>query len=1210
MAKLEDLKLHASVHGVIPDAAVSIAQVQWHGDSAIELTYTDESGRVGNTLLYRSDEQRLALVDESRSWSLDSDGGLFRLVSEAERIRLAHLFDPRLAVHTSMIDPLPHQITAVYEVMLRQQPLRFLLADDPGAGKTIMAGLLIKELIARGDIERCLIVCPGNLVEQWQDELRSKFQLSFEIATTEKLETARTGNWFAETDLAIARLDKLARDEDVQAKLKASGTGWDLIVCDEAHKMSASRFGNEVKYTKRYRLGQLLSSRTRNFLLLTATPHNGKEVDFQLFLALLDRDRFAGRARDGAAQVEVDDLMRRMVKEKLRRFDGQPLFPERIAHTLPYALSERESQLYQEVTEYVRREFNRADEALNKQRRGTVGFALTILQRRLASSPAAIQQSLRRRRERLLTRQREVEVVQRANALQETMSLFDQDDLDDSDPFDRFDEVSEEEVEELGRTILDQATASRTITELKAEIATLRRLEQLAREVTLHVDTKWQELSKTLSELLDLPRTSGAAAEDAPPYGSRPIPPPQPSRDQKIVIFTEHRDTLDYLHDNIIRQLLGRGEAVAVIHGGLRRGERQQEQERFLHDANVRVLLATDAASEGINLQRAHLMINYDLPWNPNRIEQRFGRIHRIGQTEVCHLFNLVSAETREGDVYIKLLEKIEIARRALGGQVFDVLGQLQFEGQPLRHLLIEAIRYGHQPDVRRRLETAVAGAVDTDHFTALLEQNALAPEFMDESSVANVRSEMERAAARRLQPHYVRAWFRDAFPRLGGAIRERESGRFQITHVPAAIRDHARASGRGAASETLPRSYERIVFDKELIAPAGRPPADLLCSGHPLLEATLGLTLERHRDLLRRGAILVDEQDHGRQPRMIFYAQQAIQDASPHADDQPRTLSQRMLYVEPNADGDVREVQHAPYLDFRPLNPEQGEPDAAVILDHLPDTLPDTWSAADLEQRALDYMVNDVARAHLDEVRERQQGRIDKTRRAVQTHLRREVSYWDQRADELQEEEAAGKTNARLNSQQARQRADELAERQRERLAELEQMAKLRAAPPVIVGGLMVAPIGLVHALRSDPPPDDPDTADTAVDTQAVAARARDIVMATERALGFQPRDVELERCGYDIVSVDPSRGSRRFIEVKGRRADAATLTVTRNEIMIALNRPDSFILAMVRFDSDADGAHELRYLRQPFGTQLDGAEVSVDYKFKELWQRASAPS
>src|SRR5579863_2224621 len=401
MTRLEELTPSAAVSGILPDSLVTVVSVQWFGTQALELTYKGPTGRVANELLYRPDEPRLEVVEQGRPWSFDGDGSTFRLVSEAHRIRLAHLFDPVLAVHTSLVEPLPHQITAVYEAMLPRQPLRFLLADDPGAGKTIMAGLLIKELIARGDLQRCLVVCPGSLAEQWQDELYRRFQLSFEILTNDKLEAARTGNWFLETNLVIARLDKLSRNEDVQQKLQAPDCRWDLIVCDEAHKMSATVFGGETKYTKRYRLGQLLSTLTRHFLLMTATPHNGKEADFQLFMALLDGDRFEGRFRDGVHVAGASDLMRRLTKEELLKFDATPLFPERIAHTVRYKLSDLEAQLYERVTSYVRDEFNRADALGNEGRKGTVGFALTILQRRLASSPEAIYQSLRRRKERL-----------------------------------------------------------------------------------------------------------------------------------------------------------------------------------------------------------------------------------------------------------------------------------------------------------------------------------------------------------------------------------------------------------------------------------------------------------------------------------------------------------------------------------------------------------------------------------------------------------------------------------------------------------------------------------------------------------------------------------------------------------------------------------------------------------------------------------------
>jgi len=514
MAKLEDLTPNTTIRGILPDLSVTVVSIQWFGSEALELTYKTPDGKVANQLLYRHDESQLDIIERGRPWSFDGDGGLFRLASEAHRIRLAHLFDPILAVHTSVVDPLPHQITAVYESLLPRQPLRFLLADDPGAGKTIMAGLFIKELIARGDLERCLVVCPGSLAEQWQDELYRRFQLPFEILTNDKLEAARTGNWFLETNLVIARLDKLSRNEDVQEKLKAPDCSWDLVICDEAHKMSATFFGGEIKYTKRYHLGRLLSTLTRHFLLMTATPHNGKEEDFQLFMALLDGDRFEGRFRDGVHAVDVSDLMRRMVKERLLKFDGTPLFPERIAYTVPYRLSALEAHLYKAVTEYVREEFNRAEALQNDRRAGTVGFALTILQRRLASSPEAIHQSLRRRRERLESRLREMELLQRggsvASFLTSGIPVFDQEDLED------LEEAPENEVEAVEEEILDQATAARTITELKAEISILKNLEKLARQVLRSgEDTKWRELASLLEEIFT---PTGVHHRIAPPF--------------------------------------------------------------------------------------------------------------------------------------------------------------------------------------------------------------------------------------------------------------------------------------------------------------------------------------------------------------------------------------------------------------------------------------------------------------------------------------------------------------------------------------------------------------------------------------------------------------------------------------------------------------------------------------------------------------------
>lgn len=1191
MSKLEELLPNAAVRGIFPDVLVTVVNVKWFGSEAVELTYKTSLGKVANELLYRHDEPRIEVVELGRPWSFDGDGSLFRLVSEALRIRLAHLFDPVLAVHTSVVDPLPHQITAVYESMLPRQPLRFLLADDPGAGKTIMAGLLIKELIARGDLQRCLIVCPGSLAEQWQDELYRRFQLPFEILTNDKLESARTGNWFLETNLVIARLDKLSRNEDVQMKLQAPDCRWDLVVCDEAHKMSATIFGNEIKYTKRYRLGQLLSTLTRHFLLMTATPHNGKEEDFQLFMALLDGDRFEGRFRDGVHVADVSDLMRRMVKENLLKFDGTPLFPERIAYTVPYKLSDAEAHLYKAVTAYVREEFNRAEALQNDKRAGTVGFALTILQRRLASSPEAIYQSLRRRRERMESRLRELEVLQRgapaAPLVVPAGPALDDEDVED------LEEAPENEVEAAEAEILDQATAARSIAEYQAEIATLKGLEALALGVRRSgTDTKWRELASLLGEIFTS-AASDRVAEPVGPHGSGEIPRPKPSIHQKLVIFTEHRDTLNYLQSRITT-VLGRSEAVVLIHGGMGREERMKAQESFKHDPQVQVLLATDAAGEGINLQRAHLMVNYDLPWNPNRIEQRFGRIHRIGQTEVCHLWNLVAEETREGDVYRQLLEKLEQARHTLGGQVFDVLGKLQFEGKPLRELLIEAIRHGDNPEVRARLTTVLAHTLDHAHIQDLLEERALVHDAMDVSRVHRIREDMERAEARRLQPHYIESFFNEAFQRLGGASKQREPRRYEVTHVPAPIRNRDRLIG--TAEPVLPR-YERIAFDKPLVAPPGQPLAAFVCPGHPLLDSVIDLTIERHSDILKRGAVLVDERDLGTQPRMLFYLEHSIQDAGQTRSGDRRIISKRVLYVEQGSTGTTSQVHYAPYLDYRPLTKD--EPSVEAILNR-PEC---SWINRELEQKAQGYAVEHVVPEHLKEVREPKLALIAKTEAAVKERLTKEITYWDHRAEQLRLKEQAGNANSRLNSGEARKRADMLQARLQKRLDELKLEAQISPLPPVVLGGLLVVPIGLLQVMSGKGA-----FSGSPVDTQVSAARARAIIMEIERSLGFEPTDREFEKLGYDIESRVPGTGKLRFIEVKGRISGAATITVTRNEVLYSLNKPDDFILAIVEFTSE--DTHRTHYLRQPFKREPDFGASSVNYDFSDLLERAKDPS
>lgn len=1173
MARLEELVSGAAVEGVVPRQTVSIINTKWFGDSVLEVTYKTDDGHVANALLYRENEPSLVVSSQTRPWSFNADGSDFRLVSEAYRINLASIFDPLLAVHTSMVEPLPHQIIAVYERMLPRQPLRFLLADDPGAGKTIMAGLLMKELIARGDLERCLIIAPGSLVEQWQDELDQKFQLPFEIATNDKLESARSGNWFQENPLSIARLDKLARNVDVQERLFT--TEWDLVVVDEAHKMSATFFGNEAKYTKRYRLGQEISKRSRHFLLMTATPHNGKEEDFQLFMALLDGDRFEGQARDGAHTTDCSDLMRRMVKERLLKFDGTPLFPERKAYTAAYKLSDAEAQLYRDVTEYVREEFNRADQLENDGRKGTVGFALTILQRRLASSPEAIYQSIRRRRARLESKVREAKLLARGERSTVLDSLRQRQwEETDLDILEETDEATAEEVEEAENEIVDEASAAKTIAEMEIEIEILTRLEREALAVRQSgIDRKWDELSSLLQERPEMFDSSGNR--------------------RKLIIFTEHRDTLLYLVERI-GTLIGDSEAIVTIQGGMGRDQRRTAEERFRHDPEVQILLATDAAGEGINLQRAHLMVNYDLPWNPNRLEQRFGRIHRIGQTEVCHCWNLLAEETREGDVYHRLLEKLDTQRKALGGRdsVFDVLGKL-FEGQSLRQLLIDAVRYGEQPDVKARLLEAIDNATDKKRIQQLLDEEALARDSMDARRVQQLREDMARAEAKRLQPHYIEAFFMEAFTRLGGRITAREQGRFEITRVPASVRNRDRQIGRRAPVLTR---YERVTFEKHRINVAGKPSAAFLCPGHPLLDAVIDLVLEQYRSLLRLGTTLIDDTDPSTTPRVLFYLENAIRDGVQLTANDRRVISRQMQFIEVSSDGSVNTAGSAPYLDYRPVSDTEQQ--------LLQSTLDAEWLTGDLEQVVLGHAAQHIVPHHVKELRSAREELIDKSARAIRARLTREIAYWDHRSQELKAREEAGRT-PRINSTMARQKADELEARLQNRLERLERERQLSPAPPNVIGGALIVPQGLIDQINNVP---EEDRHLSVAERDRIDKLAVEAVLRAERQLGRQPREMAHNNEGYDIESMDPNEPGRlRFIEVKGKALGKSTVTVSATQIRYCCNQPANWILAIVQIDGDS--VRQPRYLYGPFEQAPGFAEVGRNLSLDSLFSQSTQP-
>ena len=1201
MPRLEEIKKNAAITGVEPGQVVRVVTTEPVGDNALTIYYKTADGRLLERMLFRTDEPNLSLAEAGRPWAFDAPGTDFKLAAEAYRINLAYLFDPMMAVHTSNVEPLPHQITAVYESMLPRQPLRYVLADDPGAGKTIMAGLFVRELLLRADARRVLIVAPGSLVEQWQDEMFEKFGITFTLFSRQRIELSRSGNPFDDIDLLVARVDQLARSEDLLEKLRLSH--WDLVVVDEAHKLSASYFASKVNKTKHFLLGELLGSVTRHFLLMTATPHNGKEEDFQLFLSLLDSDRFYGRFRDGAHKVDVSDLMRRMVKEDLFKFDGTPLFPERRAYTANYRLSDLEAALYKAVTDYVKEEMNKADRLQDGNRKGTVGFALTSLQRRLASSPEAIYQSLKRRHLRLKRGVEEEKLRQRGQVLAETLTV----DAIPDNIWDADEELSSEAYEDLEEAVVDQATAAQTIQELEAEILILKDLEEQAKQV-VHSgqDRKWDELSKLLQNLMANPGSAGilpasfAGGTPALP-GLFTIP--------KLIIFTEHRDTLNYLAVKI-RGLIGIEEAVVIIHGGIKREERRKTQELFRNDPTARVLVATDAAGEGVNLQNANLMVNYDLPWNPNRIEQRFGRIHRIGQTEVCHLWNMVASETREGDVFQRLFEKLEVEREALGGRVFDILGEV-FEDKSLKDLLIEAIRYGEDPEVRARLLHKVEGALDTVHLRAIIERNALCEEVMDEKRLFAVKEEMDKAEARKLQPYFIRAFFNQAFDQLGGELRTREPGRWEITHVPAIIRERDRQiTGRDRRNlQPVLRKYERVCFEKQyvrLVERVGAPMASLIHPGHPLMQAVTDLALEQHRNKLKQGAVLVDPNDMGLTPRVVFIIDHSILGARasrPHADETSGlpTISRRVQFVEIDPEGRATNAGWAPHLDLEPIAPTD--------LPLIEDVLSAPWITRDLEPVALAHASMHLVPEHFNEVKTRRERQVDKTLAAVHERLVKEINYWSDRYLKLREDIAAGK-DVRLTLENVRRTVDELTARRELREKELLAMRHVISATPVIVGGALVIPAGLLAQCKPGSAGILPAFAEDADARARIERIAMQAVMDAERAFGHEVFDVSAEKCGWDVTSIPPALDGKlppsRHIEVKGRAKGQTTITVTRNEIIYGLNQSDKFILAIVLVDGEhCDGPF---YVKSPFTHEPDWAVTSINLDLSELLKKAES--
>ena len=1189
--RFDDLVAGMRLDGVVANTDVTVVAVEMHGAGSATLTYRTSDGCLGDRIIEDTDLEAFEQADQRR-WSFDADGAMFQLAAESQRLQQAHLADPFAAVDASNIEPYPHQIDAVYNRMLALRPLRFVLADDPGAGKTIMSGLLIRELMLRGDVVRCLVVAPGSLVEQWQDELWNKFGLPFELMSRAAVEDSRTGNPFVEKNLLIARVDQLSRSDDMLERVK--GAEWDLVIVDEAHKMSAHRYGGELRKTKRFELGEVLRERTRHLLLLTATPHNGKDDDFLAFMTLVDPDIFEGQLRRRANSDEPPEMpdttqvMRRIVKENLRTFEGRRLFPKRHAHSLTFELSAPETELYEAVTGYVRTGMNRA---LKMQeggdRRGVVvGFALAGLQRRLASSPAAIYHSLRRRRERLADQVSELRrLVASGNPvpvvnLPRGVRIADLEDVD-------FDNYSGDEWEQIESHMIDAATAADTADELADEVQELEVLVRLADDVrTSREDTKWVQLR-------DLLRSEYFTVA----YGSDASKDGREDRDafRKLIVFSEHKDTLTYLQERITAEL-GRPEAVVVIHGGIKRHDRRAIQDRFRVDPTARVMVATDAAGEGVNLQVANLMVNYDLPWNPNRIEQRFGRIHRIGQSRPCHMWNMVAYETREGQVFERLFHKIEQQRGVFGDQVYDVLGDSQINVS-LRELLMRAIRSDSDPAEAAWMDEVIESEIGAQ-LTDMLSERALVSGVGDTGANDEIRRAMALASARKLMPWFVEAFFSAALRLYGGRITGRERGRFEITRVPASVRALA-----DPAIGPVHDRYHRVTFDKAHIEPdrsgagsGGSIQAELVSPGSPLLTAVLRKVDQDHGKALQRGAMLVDPADSSVEPRLLVFVDHSITDGRVVRGSR-LVVSRRFQYVEIDRHGNAGDPGGQPYLNYAPLTEEQmGLLDGHLDLD---------WAGQTAEIGACDWAIEKMAGPHFAEVRAIVLNRVGRVEAAVMERLHAEIRYWDERTEEIKAQEIAG-GKPRLNSGKARARADGLQTRLAQRRAELALEANLHNGPPTVVGAALIVPQGLLDQLAGKVPVPDSTADKMETDRRAVAA-----VMKAERALGHQPEEQHHSNPGFDVLSFDPVTGVHYLIEVKGHLPGTEQISVSKTQVWQAQCSPDLWRLAVVSVPHESDAEPEVRYLTRPFeGVTMHEAQTSIPLRVADLLANSTPPS
>lgn len=1049
-----ELKIGSIIQSPSFPEPVKIEKIEEIGEFIRIVGATINSNQHVDTILSRDELSRLKFFSLTPDFSAKAEKVFLGL--EAYRFRLASLFDPILAMNVSRVDPLPHQIDAVYGKVLKLPRIRFLIADDPGAGKTIMAGLIVKELKLRGLAKRILIVVPGHLKDQWKREMKERFSENFVIVDRYAIDSHFGENIWERENQIITSMD-FAKQEDIMNSL--SNVHWDLVIVDEAHKMSAYQYGDKIEKTDRYKLGELLSKNTEHLLFLTATPHKGDQENFRLFLDLLEPGFFSTSSMLTESIRSGDNpLFIRRLKEDLKDFDGRPLFLPRRVFTVKFTLTDEERELYNELSKYVVHQYNRA---LMSEKKRNVAFALIILQRRMASSVYALKSSLERRKKRL-------EDILKDETEFERFKTFDIEEIEDYEEEERW------KVEQEWETI----SVAETKEELEKEIKTIERLIELAGKIIKNEsEVKLKELKKLMES--------------------------EELKNQKMLIFTESRDTLEYLC-NKIRSW---GYAVNYIHGGMKLEERIRAEKEFKHEKQI--MVATEAAGEGINLQFCNIMINYDIPWNPTRLEQRMGRIHRYGQTKEVFVYNLVNEDTREGIVLSRLLEKIKEIKNAIGDRVFDVIGEI-FPGKDFYQLVIDAATNARSID---EILATIEAKLDEEYIAKVRDAlgESLATRFIDYTRIKDME---EKAKEYRLIPEYTENFFFKAFQVAGGKISK--VGEFyRVDSIPYEIRKIAEEDSFRNTWGVLAKKYQMITFDKEIAMKNAE--AEFVSFGHPLFEAVLEWVLRNYLKECMKGAVFRDPS--GIYDGLIFFFEGEIKDGK-------GAIAGKRLFAIYRSEktGKIEE-----------LNP-------SVIWDLA--THNGTYSFDESLRKDVEkYAIGALMKFRDELQKERMRHAEIKEKYGIKS-LEMLIRKYDGKLLEYEDRRRKGE-KMDIAIQMAERRKRDYEKALEELKVEIEREKNLTVSMPRLVGVIRVV------------------AGDEMVSDEEIEKIGMEIVMEFERNNGRKPEDVSKQNLGYDIRSVDEN-GNVRYIEVKAR-ALSGDLALTPNEWFKAKRFKEKYWLYVV---------------------------------------------